>query len=73
MSPAQSPLEARPGDACALLYAIGFELYAICDGTLDCYIDIHGKVPDCSCHLSPPCGACLDAPLACATCLETVP
>lgn len=27
-----------------------------------------GPVKSCSCHISPPCGACLDNPLVCDTC-----
>lgn len=74
MTETKPPEDAQPGDPCGLLYAIGPDgRSAICDGQLECYIDVHGKVPGCECHLSPPCGACLDAPLACATCLETVP
>lgn len=68
------PEDAQPGDPCGLLIATGADGQAdICPGMLECYIDVHGKVPGCECHLPPPCGACLDAPVACATCLETVP
>lgn len=68
------PEDAQPGDPCGLLEATGPDGQAkICEGTLDCYQDVHGTPPGCECHLSPPCGACLAAPLACATCLETVP
>jgi hypothetical protein len=68
------PEDAQPGDPCGLLIATGADGQAdICPGTLDPSIDVHGKVPGCSCHLHPPCNACLEAPLACATCLETVP
>jgi hypothetical protein len=67
--------EAQPGDPCGLIELKGSDLplASICDGTLQCYVDVLGAVPDCSCHLSPPCGACLDAPLVCDTCKETVP
>jgi hypothetical protein len=69
-----APENAQPGDPCGLLYATGASGQAgICDGTLDCYVDVHGPVPGCHCHISPPCHACMEAPLACATCLETVP
>jgi hypothetical protein len=66
--------QAAPGDPCGLLYPTGPDgRSGICDGTLECYVDVHGKVPGCSCHMHPPCPACIEAPLACATCLETVP
>ncbi|MEJ7831300.1 MAG: hypothetical protein WKF79_00155 [Nocardioides sp.] len=70
----QPPEDAQPGDPCALLIATGADgQAAICDGTLDPYVDVWGVPNDCACHISPPCHACLSAPLACATCLETVP
>lgn len=28
------------------------------------------KVEDCSCHISPPCGSCVNNPLRCDTCGE---
>lgn len=62
------PYDAQPGDDCGLIQADG----SICDGTLDCYIDVKGKVPGCYCHINPSCGACLEAPLVCATCKEEV-
>lgn len=74
MTETKSPEDARPGDPCGMLYATGPDgRSAICDGTLDCYPEVHGQPADCACHISPPCNACVTAPLACATCLETVP
>lgn len=68
------PEDAQPGDPCGLLIATGADGQAdICPGTLDCYVYVHGTPPGCSCRISPPCNACVEAPLACATCLETVP
>ncbi len=66
--------DAEPGDPCGLLIATGADGQAtICDGTLDCYHDVHGTPRDCACYgNSGPCNACLNAPLACATCLETL-
>lgn len=70
MTPATVPPEnAQSGDPCGIILLDG----AICPGTLECYIDVLGPVPGCECHNSPPCGACLDAPLVCADCRETVP
>ncbi len=70
----QPPEDAQPGDVCGLLIATGADGQArICDGTLDCYHDVHGPPKDCRCYGdSGPCNACLNAPLACATCLETI-
>lgn len=65
--------EAKPGDPCALLYPIDADRSAICEGTLEPYVEVWGTPAGCACHLSPPCPACVEAPLACATCLETVP
>lgn len=73
--PSTPPEDAVLGDPCGMLYPIGPDgRSAICDGTLDNYVDVHGPVRGCTCHMGhPPCGACVDAPLACATCHETVP
>lgn len=70
-----APEDAQVGDACGLLIAAGADGQAdICSGTLDPYLDVHGTPPGCTCHMGhPPCSACVEAPLACATCLETVP
>lgn len=29
-----------------------------------------GEVKDCSCHISPPCGSCVENPLVCLECGE---
>ena len=34
-----------------------------CDGVLE-----YGDVEGCSCHISPPCSACVDNPLVCVVC-----
>jgi hypothetical protein len=67
------PENAQPGDPCGMLYEVAHERWAICDGTLDAYVDVHGVPSGCTCHISPPCNRCVEAPLACATCHETVP
>lgn len=73
-APSLPPEEAQVGDACGMLIATGADGQAmICDGTLDPYVDVHGVPPGCTCHVSPPCHTCVEAPLACATCHETVP
>ena len=49
---------------------------AVHDGDICPYPDCKGKlgyesVEDCSCHISPPCSACLENPLVCQTCSWT--
>jgi len=34
-----------------------------CAGTM-----VYGEVENCSCHISPPCGNCINNPLGCDTC-----
>lgn len=62
------PYDASPGDDCGLIKPDG----SICPGELACWVDVLGKVPGCACHLNPPCGACLEAPLVCSTCQEII-
>lgn len=38
-----------------------------CGGTLE-----YKRVDDCSCHISPPCNSCVDAPLVCDKCGHTI-
>lgn len=66
----QLPEDAKPGDECGII--LGLDDLPFCPGTLHCYVDVRGAVPGCACHISPPCGSCLEAPLVCDTCDEEV-
>lgn len=50
---------AEEGKRCGRLNDDGFA----CDGTMG-----FREVEGCSCHISPPCGACVDNPLLCDVC-----
>ena len=52
------PTEPEPGAACPI---------EDCTGHLG---DQELPGENCSCHISPPCGACLEAPYKCDTCGE---
>lgn len=52
----------EPGDRCNRLNDDGFR----CDGTM-----LLAAGENCSCHISPPCGACLDALPTCTVCEAT--
>ena len=58
--------EAEPGDACGIILEL--DDIPFCPGTLQAYVDVKGRVPDCTCHLAPPCKACTEAPLVCDCC-----
>jgi hypothetical protein len=38
-----------------------------CPGTLE-----FGRVENCSCHIAPPCGACVSNPLVCTGCYREI-
>jgi len=53
-----SHLIRQPGDPCAV---------CTCTGTIQCGVDIR-PVEGCSCHISPPCDACVNDPMICDGC-----
>jgi hypothetical protein len=74
MTTTTPPEAAEQGDECATVTSIGAKGgETICPGTLESYLDVHGSIPGCSCHISPPCSACVEAPLVCNVCKVTVP
>lgn len=45
-----------------------------CEGKVDTWWEVIGEQPDgCYCHSSPPCNACVTAPLVCDTCKTEYP
>lgn len=45
-----------------------------CEGKVQCWVDIYQRQPyECSCHINPPCSACVTAPLVCDTCKTEYP
>lgn len=42
-----------------------------CDGTIQCGVDVR-PVDGCSCHISPPCSACVDDPMVCDKCKREI-
>ena len=55
------------GDTCNLLIDDGEHGPYMCDGTMELE---EGK--DCSCHLSAPCGYCIDRQIVCSDCGQYV-
>lgn len=61
------PVGYEEGDTCNRLVSDDTNIAFQCEGTME-----YTKSENCSCHLSAPCGSCMDVHLKCSDCGECV-